>query len=99
MQIEQEQNWYQTWEDIDGYLFEKYCLEGEDEELIKLYKEHDQKIAEVAIEEYIKRNTESLKHRKDYPLREIELSLCCFAKDKKKPLKETKFIITEDFLN
>lgn len=44
-----------SWNKIEEYLFEKYCVEGEDKELCRLMKEHDKEIRNKVIEEFIHR--------------------------------------------
>lgn len=41
-----------NWNKIEAYLFEKYCVEGEDKELCNLMEEHNKEIREEVIEEF-----------------------------------------------
>lgn len=39
---------------IEDFLFEKYCIEGEDKDLCKLMEEHDREIRDKVIDEFAK---------------------------------------------
>lgn len=39
-----------NWEKIEDYLFEKYCVEGEDKELGYLMQEHDRDVYKKAMD-------------------------------------------------
>lgn len=43
-----------NWEDIDDHLFHRYDVEGKDDELSNLYKEHDKAVAEYVLGEFLK---------------------------------------------
>lgn len=45
---------------IEDYLFEKYCVEGEDKELCNLMEEHNKEIRNKAIEEFAEKVKNSI---------------------------------------
>lgn len=53
-----------SWEKIEDHLFDKYCVEGRDDELVQLMEAHDQEIREQVVGEFLKKMEDFL-HKED----------------------------------
>lgn len=56
-----------NWSNIDNYLFEKYCVEGRDDELCKLMRKHDEEIHNKAIDDFYNKIVEKYEEVKNIP--------------------------------
>lgn len=64
-----------NWEDIDNHLFQKYCVEGDDDELQNLYKEHDKAVAKYVLNEFLKQYKEEYAPENNIPKVEKEYAV------------------------
>ena len=68
-----------SWEKIEDYLFDKYCVEGEDRELATLMEEHDKEVRKHAIDEFSKKIISQLQ---EVAIKELGITKEQFAMDK-----------------